>query len=217
MPNSFNALSTLQVDGQTFQYYRLDALRDHGLDVSRLPFSLKVLLENLLRHEDGVTVTADDIKGAGRLEPQGRARPRDRVSAQPGAAAGLHGRAGDRRPGRHARRDETAGGRPQEDQPAPAGRAGHRPLGPGRRGRHAAGVRGQRRAGISSATASATRFSAGARTRSRTSASSRPTPASSTRSTSNTWPGSSSRPRRRTARPRWPIPTRWSAPTRTRR
>ena len=96
MPNSFKALATLQAGGQTVQYYRLDALRDQGLDVSRLPFSLKVLLENLLRYEDGVTVTADDIKGLAALEPQGRARPRDCVSAQPGAVARLHGRAGDR-------------------------------------------------------------------------------------------------------------------------
>ncbi len=59
---SFDALTTLQVDDQTFQIYRLDALKAAGLDVTRLPFSLKILLENLLRHEDGHTVTADDIK-----------------------------------------------------------------------------------------------------------------------------------------------------------
>ena len=41
MPNSFKALATLQAGGQTFQYYRLDSLREHGLDVSRLPFTLK--------------------------------------------------------------------------------------------------------------------------------------------------------------------------------
>ena len=54
MPKSFKALTPLTVDGQTFHYYRLDALREHGLDVTALPFSLKILLENLLRHEDGV-------------------------------------------------------------------------------------------------------------------------------------------------------------------
>ena len=62
MANSFNALGTLNVDGKTISYYRLDALKTAGLDISRLPFSLKILLENLLRHEDGVTVTSDDIK-----------------------------------------------------------------------------------------------------------------------------------------------------------
>ena len=63
MANSFKALSTLQAGGATVQYYRLGALSEHGLDVSKLPFSLKVLLENLLRYEDDSTVTADDIKG----------------------------------------------------------------------------------------------------------------------------------------------------------
>ena len=52
MPNSFDARSTLQVGDQTFHYYRLDTLNRSGLEVSRLPFSLKILLENLLRHED---------------------------------------------------------------------------------------------------------------------------------------------------------------------
>ena len=70
MPNSFKALATLQVGGQTVSYYRLDALLNRGIDVSRLPFSLKVLLENLLRHEDGVTVTADDIKALARWNPR---------------------------------------------------------------------------------------------------------------------------------------------------
>ena len=70
MPNSFKTLSTLQAGGQTVQYYRLGALSEHGLNVSKLPFSLKVLLENLLRYEDGVTVTADDIKGLAAWNPK---------------------------------------------------------------------------------------------------------------------------------------------------
>ncbi len=70
MTQSFNALAPLSVDGQTYHYYRLDALRAHGLDVARLPFSLKVLLENLLRHEDGSSVTADDIRGLARWDPK---------------------------------------------------------------------------------------------------------------------------------------------------
>ena len=148
MPNSFKARSTLQVDGQTVPLLSARRPERAGLDVSRLPFSLKILLENLLRHEDGVTVTADDIKGLAAWDPKAEPGPRDRLPAQPGLLQDFTGRAGDRRPGRDARRDEAAGRRPQEDQPAPAGRAGHRPLGPGRRGRHAAGVRGQRRAGI---------------------------------------------------------------------
>jgi len=81
MPNSFSALSTFQVDDQTFQYYRLDALRDFGLDVSRLPFCLKVLLENLVRHEDGVTVTAEDIKALAGWDP--KAAPDREIAFRP--------------------------------------------------------------------------------------------------------------------------------------
>ncbi len=55
---------SLSAAGKTYDYYSLEAAADAGLgDVSRLPFSLKVLLENLLRWEDGRTVTVDDLKG----------------------------------------------------------------------------------------------------------------------------------------------------------
>ncbi|MGC8643837.1 MAG: aconitate hydratase, partial [Isosphaeraceae bacterium] len=81
MTQSIRALTSLAVDGQTVSYYRLDALRNEGLDVSRLPFSLKVLLENLLRHEDGVTVTADDIRGLARWDP--KAEPDREIAFRP--------------------------------------------------------------------------------------------------------------------------------------
>jgi len=58
-PNSFAAQATLTCGTQTVSYFALSALKDH--DLSRLPFSLRILLENLLRHEDGRTVTAADI------------------------------------------------------------------------------------------------------------------------------------------------------------
>ena len=54
--------STLAVDGQSFAYYSLDKAAARFGDIARLPFSMKVLLENLLRFEDGVTVTEADIK-----------------------------------------------------------------------------------------------------------------------------------------------------------
>ena len=61
--NSFNARKTLEVGGKTFTYFSLREAEKNGLDgIARLPFSLKVLLENLLRHEDGRTVTAEDIR-----------------------------------------------------------------------------------------------------------------------------------------------------------
>ena len=53
----------MTVAGKTYAYFSLAAAEKNGLKgVSRLPYSLKVLLENLLRHEDGKTVTADDVK-----------------------------------------------------------------------------------------------------------------------------------------------------------
>src|SRR5271166_6944365 len=81
MTQSFKALTPLTVDGQTYYYYRLDALRAQGLDVTALPFSLKVLLENLLRHEDGSTVTADDIRGLASWNP--RAEPDREIAFRP--------------------------------------------------------------------------------------------------------------------------------------
>src|SRR6266545_293577 len=60
--DSYSARSTLNSAGRSFTYYRLEALTRAGLpDVSRLPFSLRILLENLMRFEDGITVTKDDI------------------------------------------------------------------------------------------------------------------------------------------------------------
>src|SRR3954453_23830783 len=70
MPNSFGSLASIKVDDRTFRLYRLDALRQHGIDLDRLPFSLKILLEDLLRNEDGVTVTADDILGLAGWDPK---------------------------------------------------------------------------------------------------------------------------------------------------
>jgi aconitate hydratase len=60
--NSFSSLATLRVGNDSFEIYRLDALAKAGVgNVWRLPFSLKVLLENLLRHEDGRFVQSGDI------------------------------------------------------------------------------------------------------------------------------------------------------------
>ena len=61
MTDSFSARSTLAVDGVEYEIFRLDRLAERS-DLARLPFSLKILLENLLRHEDGVGVTAADIE-----------------------------------------------------------------------------------------------------------------------------------------------------------
>lgn len=60
--DSFGAKGTLDVGDKSYEIYRLGAVEGEGLDVASLPFSLKVLLENLLRTEDGADITADDIK-----------------------------------------------------------------------------------------------------------------------------------------------------------
>ncbi len=61
-PNSFNAQQTLTVNGKAYTYYSLpEAAKTLGA-IDRLPYSLKVLLENLLRYEDGRTVTAADVE-----------------------------------------------------------------------------------------------------------------------------------------------------------
>nr|WP_295373856.1 aconitate hydratase AcnA [uncultured Sphingosinicella sp.] len=60
--NSLNTRSTLDVGGRSYAYYSLAKAAAALGDVSRLPFSMKVLLENLLRFEDDVTVTRDDIQ-----------------------------------------------------------------------------------------------------------------------------------------------------------
>jgi aconitate hydratase len=61
MTDSFDARSTLRVGSREYEIFRLDALEREGIDVGRLPYSLRILLENLLRHEDGVTVTREDV------------------------------------------------------------------------------------------------------------------------------------------------------------
>src|SRR6201982_3899262 len=61
MPNSFDAKATLAVGGRDYEIFRLDALQAK-YDIARLPFSLKVLLENLLRNEDGESIRAQDVE-----------------------------------------------------------------------------------------------------------------------------------------------------------
>src|SRR5437868_7445405 len=60
--DSLQTRSTLEVGGKTYAYYSLPKAAEALGDISHLPFSMKVLLENLLRFEDGVTVTGDDLQ-----------------------------------------------------------------------------------------------------------------------------------------------------------
>ena len=77
--NSFGARATLTAGGQNYEIYRLGVLDLEKLD--RLPFSLKILLENLLRHEDGTTVTREDIDAILNWDPQ--ATPSQEIAYRP--------------------------------------------------------------------------------------------------------------------------------------
>ena len=145
--NSFGAKDTLDVGGQQYEIFRLDALQQR-FDVARLPFSLKVLLENLLRTEGNGSVDAADIEALASWDAKAAAEQGDRLLTGARADAGLHGRARRRRSRRDARRDGRHGRRSGEDQPARARRARHRPLGPGGRVRHARRLPRQRRARV---------------------------------------------------------------------
>src|SRR4051794_29740682 len=78
--NSFDARAEIEVGGRTHEIYRLDALQSK-YDVARLPFSLKVLLENLLRNEDGVGVRREDIEALATWDA--KAEPSDEIAFTP--------------------------------------------------------------------------------------------------------------------------------------
>ena len=80
MTDSFGARSTLAVGASKFEIFRLDAVKDGHAE--RLPYSLKILLENLLRHEDGRDVTREDILALANWDP--KAAPSTEISFTPG-------------------------------------------------------------------------------------------------------------------------------------
>ncbi len=75
--DSFNARATLTVNGSDYSYFRLDSVP--GVD--RLPYSLKVLAENLLRNEDGENITADHVRAIAGWDPS--AQPEDEIQFTP--------------------------------------------------------------------------------------------------------------------------------------
>jgi aconitate hydratase len=78
--NSFDAKATLSVGDRDYEIFRLDALQAEH-DVARLPFSLKILLENLLRNEDGETIRAEDVVALARWDA--RAQPSKEIAFTP--------------------------------------------------------------------------------------------------------------------------------------
>jgi aconitate hydratase len=75
--NSFDARATLQVGDESYEIFKLDKVEGSA----RLPFSLKVLLENLLRTEDGANITADHIRALGGWDP--KAQPSQEIQFTP--------------------------------------------------------------------------------------------------------------------------------------
>ena len=80
-PDSFGARARLRVGGRDHEMYRLDALQAR-FDVLRLPYTLRILLENVLRNEDGVTVTAEDVQAVAGWSAS--AEPSQEISFTPG-------------------------------------------------------------------------------------------------------------------------------------
>ena len=78
-PNTFNAAATLESGGKKVNYFQLSAIQ--GVNLARLPYSLRILLENLLRCEDGKTVTADDIRFLANWDP--KAEPSREIAYMP--------------------------------------------------------------------------------------------------------------------------------------
>jgi len=82
-PDSFRSAATLTSGSDTVRIFRLQALAEAEprIQLTRLPYSLRILLENLLRHEDGVSVTADDIRFLAQWDP--KAEPSREIAYMP--------------------------------------------------------------------------------------------------------------------------------------
>jgi aconitate hydratase len=81
MNDSFGSRATLRAGGRDFRIARLDALETRGFNVSRLPYALRILLENLLRREDGSVVTSAEIEALAGWDP--KAAPSREIAFMP--------------------------------------------------------------------------------------------------------------------------------------
>jgi aconitate hydratase len=70
--NSFDSRSTLKVGNKEYEIYRLNALDKQGISTAHLPFSLRILLENLLRTEDGRNVTKEEVRALANWNSQSK-------------------------------------------------------------------------------------------------------------------------------------------------
>ena len=140
--DSFKCRKKLSVGDKTYHYYSLEEAEKNGLKgISKLPFSMKVLLENLLRFEDGKTVKKADIEAcAAWLDNKGKAETE--VAFRPARVLMQDFTGVPAVVDLAAMRDamDVARRRPAEDQPTGAGRPRDRPFGHRRRVRHEQGV-----------------------------------------------------------------------------
>ena len=211
-PNSFDARGTLSAAGQEHTIYRLEALQSK-YDVARLPFSLKVLLENLLRTEGNGSVAKEDIEALAGWDAS--AEPSDEIAFTPARVVMQDFTGVPAIVDLAAMRDAMAdlGGDAAKINPlVPAELVIDHSVQVDVFGTRDAFTRNAEREFERNEERYAVPALGPGRA-STTSRSCRPTPASCTRSTSSTWPARSSS----TTRPARPTPTRWSAPTRTRR
>jgi aconitate hydratase len=81
MSDSFAAQGRLSIGGREFKIARLSELEKRGFDMGRLPFAMRILLENLLRREDGLSVTTEDIEAVASWDPQ--AQPTQEIAFMP--------------------------------------------------------------------------------------------------------------------------------------
>ncbi|MDH3254346.1 MAG: aconitate hydratase AcnA, partial [Acidobacteriota bacterium] len=82
MKDTFSTSRTLESSGTTYRLAHLPSLETQGFDISRLPFSMRILLENLLRREDGKVVPAGDIEAVAKWDP--KAEPSVEIAFMPG-------------------------------------------------------------------------------------------------------------------------------------
>ncbi len=130
--NPFGSRATLRLGSEQAAVYRLGELARQGVaELDRLPFSIRVLLENALRYAGRGVVTEDHVRQLGGWHKEGARADRDPVHAGARGAAGLHRCALRGGPRRDARRDGADEGRPRPHQPRRPLRPGDRPLGAG--------------------------------------------------------------------------------------
>ncbi len=149
--NLHGTLQTLTTkSGVSGRYYSLPALEAAGVGgISRLPVSIRIVLESVLRNCDGKKVTEEHVRQLANWAPNAAAHRGNSVHRRARRAAGLHRRAALVRPRRDARRRAARGQEPQGHRAAGAGRSGRRSLGTGRLLRHEERARPQHESRVS--------------------------------------------------------------------